>query len=261
MKFGRKPRIFDPRVPHYSALKFMRATAPSIPTSCDWTALLPILCNLGMMLNDQLGDCTSAAAYHARQVWTANANPPIDTQPDTEVETFYEESCGYVPGDPSTDQGGVEQHVLSYWVQQGLPLTNGGSDKLLAFVEIDPQNIADVRTAIFECGVAYLGMTVPQYLVDGPPPDTWDTGPLSDEGHAVIAVGYDETAKTIKIVSWGRTYEMTEALFSEAVDEAYGLADQTWIEKTGATPLGLTAAQLQSQITAISEPLQSDAAA
>jgi hypothetical protein len=272
MKFGRKPRAFG-NVPHYSALRFMRTAAAVYPASCDWSAAAPA--DLGMMLNGptpndpnapELGDCTIAAVYHARQIWTASANPPCDTQPNSVVEELYEDACGYKPGDPSTDNGGVEQDVLKYWVTNGIPIGAQGdvgpNDKLLAFVEVDPTNTADVLTAIWECGVAYIGFNVPAYLMpsDGsPPPAVWDVDPNGDKtiigGHAVILVGYDQKTQTYKLVSWGQTYTMTQAFFAAFVDEVYALADSEWIEKTGATPLGLSVAQLQAQMAAISEPL------
>ena len=54
---GRKPRAFHPNIPHMSALISGRASklAP-IPKSADWLSALPS--NLGVMLNDNLGDCT-----------------------------------------------------------------------------------------------------------------------------------------------------------------------------------------------------------
>ena len=107
MKLGRLPRTFNPRVPHLSALLSGKrlALAPP-PHSCDYTAALPA--DLGMMGNNSLGDCTCAALGHALQVWTANANPPIDTQPDSNIIQLYAEACGYKAGDSNTDKGGVE---------------------------------------------------------------------------------------------------------------------------------------------------------
>ena len=83
MKLGRLPRARNPAVPHLSALLAGRrsALAPA-PPSCDYTTALPA--DLGMMGNNALGDCTCAALGHALQVWTANANPPIDTEPDAD---------------------------------------------------------------------------------------------------------------------------------------------------------------------------------
>ncbi|MGH8266277.1 MAG: hypothetical protein ACRETS_03060, partial [Steroidobacteraceae bacterium] len=107
MKLGRLPRAYNPRVPHLSALLAgrRRLLAPP-PPAIDYTAGMPA--NLGEFFNDQLGDCTCAAVYHAIQVWTYNAQAAIDTEPDVNAKLLYEQACGYVDGQPSTDKGGIE---------------------------------------------------------------------------------------------------------------------------------------------------------
>ena len=77
-KLGRKPRTYDPRIPHMSAVR--RHGALVAPASCDYTSEMPA--SLGMMLNDSLGDCTAAAVGHAQQVWTFNAGAQMITPPD-----------------------------------------------------------------------------------------------------------------------------------------------------------------------------------
>ena len=93
---GRLARAHDPRIPHLSAL-LAGKTLPPPPAQVDYTKGMPK--NLGMMLNDTLGDCTCAAVYHAIQVWTFNASKgkAIDTEPDSDVEKLYELACGYKP--------------------------------------------------------------------------------------------------------------------------------------------------------------------
>src|SRR5271154_6174887 len=98
-KLGRTPRAYDPRVPHMSAL-LAGKTLPVPPSSVDYTKGMPA--NLGVMLNDTLGDCTCAAFYHALQVWTFNVTKgkAIDTEPDIDVKKLYELACGYNPNTP-----------------------------------------------------------------------------------------------------------------------------------------------------------------
>src|SRR5690348_16644723 len=138
-KLGRRPRARSPRVAHMSALTAGRVLPPP-PPAADYLSALPD--DLGVMLNSELSCCTCSAVYHAIQVWTANAAAAMDTEPDAEVLRLYELACGYVPADPSTDQGGVEQHVLRYWLRRGAPVTTG-LNRLGAFVEIDPRAIDD----------------------------------------------------------------------------------------------------------------------
>jgi hypothetical protein len=117
-KLGRLHRTYDPRIPHLSALIAGQPPLP-LPDTVDWTRKMPD--RLGMMLNDALGDCTCAAFYHALQVWSFNANPPIDTEPDDDVKQLYVLACGYNPRVPGEGPGGNEQHVLTYLLRKGAP--------------------------------------------------------------------------------------------------------------------------------------------
>jgi hypothetical protein len=253
-RLGRLPRTFDPRVPHMSALTAGQTLAPP-PPSVDYTTGMPP--NLGIMLNNTLGDCTCAAFYHALQVWTFNANPPMQTQPDGDVEQLYIQACGYNPKTPGEGPGGNEQKVLTYLLKDGAPSGPNGQSrqKLAAFVEVDPRNTDDLKRAIDHCGVAYIGFNVPQFLMppNAPPPSVWDVQPGQDDsiigGHAVVLAGYD--AAGARVISWGSYYTMTWGFFGQFVDEVYALADADWIQQKGMSPGGLTLAELEAQMKAL----------
>jgi hypothetical protein len=209
-----------------------------------------------MMLNDTLGDCTCAAFYHAVQVWSFNANPPLVTEPDKDVEELYILACGYNPNVPGEGPGGNEQHVLTYLLRQGAPVGAQGKsrEKIAAFIEVDPRNVDDVKRAIVDCGVAYIGLNVPQYLMPqtAPPPAVWkiqssDTNIVG--GHAVVLAGY--SGEGARLISWGQYYTMTWEFFAKYVDEVYAIADQSWVEKKGTSPAGLTLAQLEALMSAL----------
>lgn len=257
LQTGRKPRTFDPRVPHFSALRMMnRHPLPPIPVAVDYsTGSGRLADNLGMMCNDRLGCCTSAAAYHARQVWTDFAQGAVDTETDALVVQFYSECSGYNPAHPETDQGANEQDVLNHWLNVGQPIGNpDGRDRLIAFVELDPRNMNDVRRAIWECGGVYIGFEVPAPLMaDGEPPLVWDwdRGEDIDGGHAVYAVGYNVSDGTITVISWGKRYCMTRRMWLGYVDEVYALVANPWIEKTGRTPLGMSVEDLSAQVNSL----------
>lgn len=252
-KYGRLPRARNPAVPHYSAIVAgRRQLLTAAPPSADYAQGMSA--SLGAMLNDTLGDCTCAGAGHSRQVWTFNANPPMETPSDSAVESLYEQACGYVPGDPSTDQGGLEQSVLTYWMNKGFD-----GQELTAFVEVDPANLNDVRQVIFDCGLAYIGFNVPAFLEQNGmvPGSTWDVDPSGDQsivgGHCVVLPGYSSPAATFRVISWGSLYTMTAAFFAAFVDEVYGLVDSDWIKATGLTPAGLSITQWQAQMAALQE--------
>ncbi len=254
-KLGRLRRSYDPRVPHYSAL-VAGQTLPPPPTQVDYTNGMPA--NLGMMLNNTLGDCTCAAVYHALQVWSFNATKgqSIETEPDGDVEKLYELACGYKPQQGGEGPGGNEQHVLTYLLNKGAPMGPQGqtTHKITAFVEVDPRNVNDVKSTIADCGLAYIGFNVPQFIVppNGQPPAVWDVenkGTNIVGGHAVVLAGY--TATGARVISWGQYYTMTWAFFAKYVDEVYAIADTTWINAGGSTPAGLTMAQLEQQMQAL----------
>jgi len=254
-RFGRRPRAHDPRIPRYRKLTAAQP-AFSIPDAVDYTAGLPAA--LGMYGNDQIGDCTCAALYHALQVWSFNGVGTMDTEPDRDAVLLYEQACGYNPADPSTDQGGIEQSVLAYAMNTGLPIGADGSgrEKIAAYVEVDPSNHYDLKAAIFACGVAYIGINVPNYLMASGPPDVWDTSPSGDNaiegGHAIILAGYDTTGA--KLISWGRVYTATWAFLGQFCEEAYAVVSAPWVRSTGATPCGMTLSQLEAAMTSLKEP-------
>src|SRR5271170_6637603 len=183
-KLGRKPRTFNPKIPHMSAM-LAAMTLPAPPASVDWTHGLT---SFGMMLNDTLGDCTCAAVYHARQIWTANAGTEI-TEADSCVLALYEAVGGYNPSNPNSDNGANEQDVLTYLLNTGAPIANNLRDKIVAFVEVDPRNIDDVKRTINDCGVAYIGFNVPSSLMSMDIAPLWEVDPNNmgfDGGHAII---------------------------------------------------------------------------
>lgn len=264
-RFGRKPRAFNPRIPHYSALRYATAAPVIVPTSYDWTTKLPA--NLGMMLNDQLGCCAEAAYYHAVQTWSSAAQSAVLTEPDSCVEQLYE-TQGYNPNAPlvngqnPTDQGTVLQSLLTYLVQTGAPMASGSPQKLLAFVEIDPSNTADLNRATYEGGLVYFGTNIPQYIAESymAPGSIWDVHPELDNssagGHCIITSKYNADGSR-GFDSWGSSdYLMTPAFWAANVDEAYALVSSEFIEATGITPLGQTEAFWAAQMTAIAMPLQ-----
>jgi|SRR5579872_1530 len=253
-KLGRRPRAFDNRIPSFTWLTREKALPPP-PDAVDWTKTLPV--DLHMFQNDSIGDCVEAAYYHALQVWSENAKPPIWTVPDLDVVKLYELSSGYNPNDPNTDQGSVLQTVLAYLVKNGAPVGQQAQHrhKLAAYVEIDVSRLDDIRRVIAECGVCYIGFNVPAYLMNSGPPQVWDLNPAGDNtiigGHCVALAGYQ--AEGLHLISWGQTYRMTWPFFAHFCDEAYAMIDPDWVEKRGTTPGGLSLAELEAAMQAIKE--------
>src|SRR6516164_9460589 len=56
LKLGRLDRTFNPRVPHLSAILASNKNLAVPPVQVDYSKGMPE--DLGMMLNDKIGDCT-----------------------------------------------------------------------------------------------------------------------------------------------------------------------------------------------------------
>lgn len=242
MKLGRKAIKTDSRTLQLAA--YLKPSLPPPPAAIDWTDGIT---NWGMMMNDTLGDCTIAGVGHAVQVWTANTSG-IVTVPDSTVESFYEKWDGYVPGDPSTDRGGVELDVLNDWRQQGF-----SGHSLLAFADPKVSNLEEVRQSIALFGGVYIGMALP---VTAQTQDVWDVvkngggdaKPGSWGGHCVFVPEYD--GKTFTCITWGQKKSMTVAFWRKYCDEAHALLGQNWLSAKGA-PSGFNQAQLQADLAKI----------
>ena len=255
MKYGRLPRTFDPAVPSLAPLKMMKSIRlpPLLYEVHNAAKLLPPG-NLGYMLNDRLGCCTASGLYHAVQVWSQNARGVALTEPDTCVLQAYEEACGYDPTNSATDAGGIEQSVLAWATNTGLPMNDGSRSKLAAFVEVDGRKPhVDVCETIQECGLLYIGFEVPRLLPEEPGA-VWedrDYGPVVG-GHCVILPGFKNPDDPVfDVISWGDHYTMTAGFFERYVDESYALLSPLWFKETGTTPWGLDAATLTAIMEAV----------
>lgn len=173
---------------------------PASPPEADYSVGLK---HLGQMANDSLGDCTIAAVGHAIQTWTSLTKPEEVVLSDATIIDRYAKWCGYVPGDPNTDMGGVATDVLRSWYQNPIE-----GHSLSGFASIRPGNRASIRDAVYLFGVAYIGVQLPLAAQNG----AWDISPgalLTDDnavgswgGHAIPIVAYD--AETVRFITWGK---------------------------------------------------------
>ena len=99
------------------------------------------------------------------QVWSANTGSEI-TIPDDTIQGYYQQWDGYVPGDPNTDNGGVELDVLNAWKKQGFAGRN-----LLAFADAKASNLTEIRQSIAMFGGVYIGLALP---LTAQTQDVWD---------------------------------------------------------------------------------------
>ena len=161
--------------------------------------------------NDTYGDCTIAALAHAATIFKAISGKGKLIMPEAAVEKLY----FHLTGGPDT--GLNELDVLNYWQSNSV-----GHERLLAFVKIDPKNHTHIQQAIEIFGGVYLGFQVQANCVqEFRNKQPWTPGPLTNDGHAVFAVGYD--ANVLTVLTWGDTQQATWAWWDECVDEAYAV--------------------------------------
>lgn len=235
MMLGKKTPRYDVRTLHLA--RYLTPALPPPPNQCDWTSKMSFPC--GEMLNDQLGDCTCAAAGHAIQLWTANSRAEI-TVPDSAILSAYEAVSGYVPGNPSSDQGAVELDVLKYWRTTGI-----GGHKLDAFADVSMAALDDRKQTVALFGCAYIGLALPLTAQNQigkiwdvtDPSLSGDAAPGSWGDHAVIVVAY--TPDGWLVITWGQLQFVTERFMLAYCDEWHAPLSLDWLNKSGVASSGI----------------------
>jgi hypothetical protein len=214
-RFGKHPPKIDYRTLRFRSYVTSRL-APPPPVE---NVLTRVYHNLGvtdatklfpMDGNDTLGDCTIAGVAHAVTLYRALVKRErIPSKPA--VVKLYMHLTGGI------DTGLNMLDVVNYWRQKSV-----FGDEILAYVSIDPKNHTHVEQAIHLFGGVYLGFQVQSSCIaDFDARKPWTPGPLTNDGHAVFAVGYDPN--TVTVLTWGNTQQGTWDWWDECVDEAYAI--------------------------------------
>jgi hypothetical protein len=223
---------------------YLLATLPPAPPSVDYSVWAPNF--LAEVLgNDTLGDCLSAGAFRigATLLGGSGQKIPFTVQ---DVINFYSASCGYVPGDPSTDQGGDEETVLRYWQETGLL---PGQHKIAGFLGVDGTVAEQVRQAIWRFENSYFGVELPDAWINpfpSAPGFVWDVAGDGnpDNGHCFCGIGYDNVG--VQIDSWGMIGTITWAAVAKYATRAahgdlYTVLGQDAVNVvSGKNPLGFS---------------------
>jgi len=202
LKLGKLAARHDPRT--LLLASYITAELPTPPASFDLTA--KVGSSWGMMDNDQIGDCTCAAAGHLLMEWTANAGKKMFTPTDKQIVAAYSAITGYNPVTGANDNGANEIDVLNYWRQSGI-----AGHKIGAYAATEPSNHTHIMDSVYVFEGCYIGLSLPisaqaqtqnhQPWSVPPGGPTGDGKPGSWGGHAVPVVAYD--ARTLTVVTWG----------------------------------------------------------
>jgi hypothetical protein len=252
-QFGKKAAVVDPRVPKFSMVQ-KRLVAPA--PSANWFAAVG---EWGVLANNNYGCCVQAMCFHALLQFSTYAEAPI-TPLDSDVLKLYEQQ-GYVPSDPTTDNGSYvlgPTGVLPYWHTTGI-MCDGALNKLTAFLQISETNPDAWKQAIFTFGGIGIGMNLPKYIVEPQEtPYVWDVQggvpAATAGGHEVWSDGYmTEVGEDLfEFVSWGERFRMTKAFMLQYVDETVVLYDRASLNPQGVDARGLPEHELLSLMSGLS---------
>lgn len=232
LRLGKGGVIYDPR--NLKLATYDHLLAPP-PDAVSWYQDLK---QWGMMGNDVRSDCTCAAIGHGAQVVTLNTPTGIRTPPDNLILNLYQKACGWVPGNPATDQGGNILDVLKFVRKHALGHKHEPNYhrkfRLLAFAQVNQNNLVHVKQGIELFRVVDIGLQLPvsaQSQVGG----LWDitNGPNAQAGswggHSVTVSSY--TPQIVTCITWGQLQAMTWAFWLRYCDEAYVLLYRALIEQ------------------------------
>ena len=218
-----------------------RAKLPPPPPALDLAAGVP---EWPMYANDRVGDCTTAAAAHMIEAWTAPARGRAVEVSERAVLAAF----GRVKQvDRATgEEGAVVLDVLGYWRRRGI-----GGHRIGAFVRVPVWDHRLVRVSAYLFGGLYIGLELP---LTAQRQSTWDwtqrldgpAKPGSWGGHAVDVVGYDRDA--ITVVTWGRLQELTWSFWDRYVDEVYAILSVDFLDEAGEAPNGFDLAALKADL-------------
>ena len=242
-RFGKHPPKND-----YRTLRFKKYLKSSIaPPPATENKLAQVYKNLKvsdptklfpMDGNDKYGDCTIAALAHAETVFRGLVGGKIIMPASTVLKLYFQLTGG-------VDSGMNELDVLNYWQSNRV-----SGDELIAFAKLDPKNHVEIEQALHLFGGVYLGFQCQENCVqEFQAHQPWTPGTLTNDGHAVFAVAYDQNGMTV--LTWGNTQVGTWAWWDECVDEAYALLPPE-AQKPGFAP-GFDFAQLKNDLNAVAQ--------
>ena len=144
--------------------------------------------------------------------------------------------------------------VLKYWRSSGL-----GGDKIMAFAQLEPRNVNEVKDAVSIFGGCYIGVELPKFAINAsdiatvpwvvpPQGPIGDAAPDPQGGHCIPAVAYD--SRNLYVVTWGAVKSMSWQFYVDYADEAYAVLSDDFLSKNK-TPAGFNLPQLKQDLAEI----------
>lgn len=249
--FGLLPN--DPTRPRLLLTPHLDGVVPPNPAVVDW---LSRVTEWPMYGNDRVGDCVLAMIGHLIQLYTTYGQGSTVTVSEQDIIHAYSAITGYVPGDPTTDNGTVIQDALAYWLHTGI-----AGHKILAYAQVDHTNATEVDAAINLFGAVALGASIPNSAMAqfgaGQPWTVVSPDGGIDGGHAIPAGYYSTAGRETKVVTWARIQDVADAWWARYVTEAWIVVAPEWLDASGHSPEGIDLHSLGedfAQLTGKSNP-------
>lgn len=250
-KLGRRRPVAP--CPRLHLRNYMLKSLPDPPTSINYGGLASS--SLAQIYdNDTLGDCVIACMGHVEGILTGNANGgnPLILS-NSEVISLYSAISGYVPGNPSTDNGCDPQTALNYWQQNGL---SNGNNKIAAWIAVNGNNLPEMRTALWLFENLIFGIDLPDAWINPAPEYSgfwWSPSGSPDpaNGHCFPAYGY--VPDSLQISTWGLIGNLTNGAAKKYTTEQGGelytvLSQDAIIKALQRAPNGFDFSQLLADI-------------
>jgi hypothetical protein len=236
------PRLFidDFMLPGHRRFGLVPPTISYAATAITWP----------MDLNDQLGDCVIAGMDHVQMAISyALSSGSCQSWGDELVTGLYEQIGGYVPGDPSTDNGCVIQDALGFWRKNAI-----AGQEILFFGALRNWQRPNRVRAMQVFGPLITGYQLPESAEQQfPSPWVPVSGSPIAGGHCAPQMGELLTRDEIELASWGAIVRASKAWLMDYQDEAWVIG------YPGFNPDGLDQEALNaalSSLTGESNPLR-----
>jgi hypothetical protein len=166
--------------------------------------------NYPMDDNDNIGDCVVASFDHARQVITGLLTGTQQNFTQEQIINFYKTQN---PNFPAEDNGMDIQTFLEYLQ---------ANNYIVGFASIDYTNPSVLQSAIYMGLAIMTGVQLQQAQMEQFP-GIWDVVAESPSlgGHAISAVGYNNSPAIVDVVTWGKVIGATDNFVSIQMDEAW----------------------------------------
>lgn len=241
MKLGRlapdysKPRLW--------AEDYYTTELPPLAAAVDYCSHVP---SWPVYLNDQISDCTIAAAGHMIQAWSAYAGTETAVS-DDDVLRAYEAVSGYDPATGANDNGAVMSGVLAYWQSTGI-----GGHKIEAYAQIRNPTTLALNQCLQVFGSCYIGVNLPVSAQDQfPGPWTYVKGSPIAGGHAICLQRCGPYVDAETYISWGQPVRTQIKWADTYIEEAWAVLDDLWVTASGKSPAGLDVATMRADMSAL----------